>query len=374
MESLTRLKRRGILAAATAAVAELVAKQSMQPVGATGTPITTGDTVTATTTTTLDATASTTALVVKNNFTGSVDQMSFGIAGFASGGAAGVFGRNNDLNGVAVWGEAPNGTGIFGDSSSRAGVAGSSNANGIGAVTGASSGGTGIGVLGQADSSLAVGVSGTSTQGIGGSFQGGHAPLLLVPAGSGIGHPVAVAHTVGEFYVDSAGTVWYCAAGGTPGTWQQLTGIAVVTLGGVSSSSGTTEVDVTGAANNTAALYGSNQSSGTGCIGVKGTAANGLGASFQGGHAPLLLVPGAVPAANLAATGHQAGELYVTSDNRLFFYTGTAWHEVALGPPNALPQAQPASTVSPPAPAPLPPTQSPGGGSGSPNPLPNPRP
>ena len=64
----------------------------------------------------------------------------------------------------------------------------------------------------------------------------------------------------------------------------------------------------------TIAMYGENLSTGTGGVGVMAASTTGIGASLQGGRAPLMLVPGAVSIANLTATGHQAGELYVTSE------------------------------------------------------------
>ena len=115
-----------------------------------------------------------------NGFPGVPDAKSDGIQGFTVNPApqttpptsnAGVFGRNNDLNGVGTWGEAPNGTGAFGDSSSGSGVAGSSN-TGTGlygqSTSGAGAQGfssSGIGLYGQ--SSSGVGISGLSTSSYG---------------------------------------------------------------------------------------------------------------------------------------------------------------------------------------------------------------
>lgn len=66
--------------------------------------------------------------------------------------------------------------------------------------------------------------------GNGGVFQGTYgvvatgrlAPLRLVPATTGIGAPTAGQHLQGELYVDSAGALFYCRIGGTPGTWVTL--------------------------------------------------------------------------------------------------------------------------------------------------------
>ena len=61
--------------------------------------------------------------------------------------------------------------------------------------------------------------------GYGGQFEGGFAPLRLVPqsADTGrIGHPTTSPHSAGEFYVDTQGSLFYCKVTGTPGTWVQL--------------------------------------------------------------------------------------------------------------------------------------------------------
>ena len=44
------------------------------------------------------------------------------------------------------------------------------------------------------------------SNGYGGQFASGFAPLHLVPESSGTGPPTARQHNVGEFYVDSQGT------------------------------------------------------------------------------------------------------------------------------------------------------------------------
>lgn len=55
---------------------------------------------------------------------------------------------------------------------------------------------------------------------LGGYFQGSIAPLRLgaaQTAGPPSGH-----HEMGELYVDSGGTLYYCQAAGTPGTWRRV--------------------------------------------------------------------------------------------------------------------------------------------------------
>ena len=88
------------------------------------------------------------------------------------------------------------------------------------------------GGLGQLNSGLygygvngATGVTGNSTTGVGAVLSGGLAPLRLTPSGA-TGAPSAGAHTAGELYVDSNGQLFFCTAGGTSGTWVQLSATA----------------------------------------------------------------------------------------------------------------------------------------------------
>lgn len=91
----------------------------------------------------------------------------------------------------------------------KVGVAGSSDA----AV------GFGAGVYGYNPTGYAI--RGDSTNGYGGGFNGGLAQIRLIPS-SNTGKPNSGTHSVGEFYVDSGGTIFYCVSGGTPGNWIKL--------------------------------------------------------------------------------------------------------------------------------------------------------
>ncbi|MHB8645459.1 MAG: autotransporter outer membrane beta-barrel domain-containing protein [Thermomicrobiales bacterium] len=99
-----RIKRRGLIAGAAALVAVALTKQETR-VGAfsnTGTFSSAG-----------------------NGYNGSQDNFNDGIQGYTQGANwAGIFGRNNDSNGVGVFGIAANGVGVFGQSSNGAGVSG----------------------------------------------------------------------------------------------------------------------------------------------------------------------------------------------------------------------------------------------------------
>jgi hypothetical protein len=70
-----------------------------------------------------------------------------------------------------------------------------------------------------------IGVHGKATHsppdGYGGLFEGGKAQLRLVPATTA-GKPTTGAHTKGEIYMDSAGSLFVCTASGTPGTWKKI--------------------------------------------------------------------------------------------------------------------------------------------------------
>ena len=80
--------------------------------------------------------------------------------------------------------------------------------------------GDGPGVTG--DSARGTGVNGFSTSGYGGQFDGGKAQLKLVPKGT-TGRPTTGSHAKGEIYMDTAGALFVCTVGGTPGTWRRFT-------------------------------------------------------------------------------------------------------------------------------------------------------
>jgi hypothetical protein len=76
----------------------------------------------------------------------------------------------------------------------------------------------------------AVGVEGFSTTGYGLFGAGAIAPLVL-NAASSTGPPTG-SHVLGEFVVDSGGTLFYCTTSGNPAAWVNLsTGSNLVTLG-----------------------------------------------------------------------------------------------------------------------------------------------
>jgi hypothetical protein len=118
---------------------------------------------------------------------------------------------------------------------------------------------------------------------------------------------------------------------------------------------------------NTTAVNGTNQATLSGSVGVLGNATNGIGGSFQGGTAALRLVPGTLASTALTATGHQAGELYVTSDHLLFFFDGTQWRQLQLGGTTTTSTPTPTPTVPTPT---VIPGSTPTTLSGSPNPIP----
>ena len=290
----TAMKRRGILAAAGAVVAGIVAKQAGQPVsaatgGTQGTPLIVGANYANGT-----ANMGTQPTMVFNGLstTGSyyaadafvaASQSGSGVQGYAFTNGVGVAGYNiggTASNASGVYGSAGSGIGVYGVSASSSGggvgVQGAGNQDNTFNTTGFPIGvrgsvqdtgygvygkaGNGFGVYGIADGGIGVngfstgdigvrgeippnspaantvavkgvnqstgaggiGVQGQSTTGLGGSLQGGLAPLRLVPAASGTGAPATGAHAAGELFVDAAGLLFYCRAGGTPGTWTRL--------------------------------------------------------------------------------------------------------------------------------------------------------
>jgi hypothetical protein len=68
----------------------------------------------------------------------------------------------------------------------------------------------GAGGAGYSDDVYGIGEG----NGYGGQFASGIAPLRLVPASSATGQPTARQHNVGEFYVDSQGSLFYCKVSG----------------------------------------------------------------------------------------------------------------------------------------------------------------
>jgi hypothetical protein len=114
---------------------------------------------------------------------------------------------------------------VHGTSGSDVGVGGFTE-GGFAGVAGVASIGRGVRGVGGV-----IGVEGVATEALGGAFTGGLAPLLLVPSGAP-GAPSSGLHSAGELRPDSSGVLWYCSAGGTPGTWVRLTGVRSGTPGG----------------------------------------------------------------------------------------------------------------------------------------------
>ena len=201
-----------------------------------------------------------------------------------------------------------------------------------------------------------VGVEGRSTSGYGAEFNGGLAPILLIP-GASAGPPTSGTHAVGEVYVDSVGVVWTCQVAGTPGVWVPAlvggaTNVTAPTTLSVPPGSDlvTLTVENTGTGPSGAALVGSD--GGTGTVGgVRGELDNvandspavegitngtgpalagachgaGYGAALEGGLAPLWLQPAGTPGPPTSGA-HQLGELY-------FDVNGVQYRCVAAGTP-----------------------------------------
>jgi hypothetical protein len=135
----------------------------------------------------------------------------------------------------------------------NAGVLGDTSNDNEAGVVGSSSGGPGLyAITGGNGQSGVVGGDVSKTGGYGGYFQGGLAPILLVPAGAA-GPPTSGTHAQGELYVDANAVLYICTAAGTPGTWQQIMTVPVGSLPTVTAISptsgpttGGTTVTITG--------------------------------------------------------------------------------------------------------------------------------
>ncbi len=213
------LKRRGLIAGAAALVAGVLAKQAAEPVAA-GTDGDVvggaGNTFGTTTTVILSPHSQTSPAFVGNNFyQGSPDTHGDAIQGYTTNpdttvSNAGVFGRNNDLNGVGLFGEAPNGTGAFGDSASGSGVAGNSS-SGAG-VFGASV--TGNGVQGISTGGL-YGVRGDSGAPGGPVGAAGLLGVALAPNAIAFGSVVAGGATIAGYFNGDVKIIGNYSATGT---------------------------------------------------------------------------------------------------------------------------------------------------------------
>jgi hypothetical protein len=145
--------------------------------------------------------------------------------------------------GIHGFGQVQNGTGALGQCSDGFGVQGkgmngvygeSSTPDGWAGVVGRNNASAGIGTFGEGTNGIGVqgigktGVHGKSTGGWGGLFEGSQAQLRLVPKGT-TGKPTG-AHTKGEIYMDSAGTLFICVASSTStaaAKWKKVSAVAV---------------------------------------------------------------------------------------------------------------------------------------------------
>jgi len=160
------------------------------------------------------------------------------IVALNGGSGSAFYGEIGSTVSAAINGRNNNGTAIHGIG--RAGIVGVSSATGYEGVYGQHLGTYGFGVVGDGTGAGAgvlgrngagegvrgegkVGLYGKSTTsgGYGGQFEGGKAQLRLVPRGTP-GKPTSGTHAKGEIYLDSAGTLFICTVGGTPGTWRKV--------------------------------------------------------------------------------------------------------------------------------------------------------
>ncbi|HEV2237283.1 MAG TPA: hypothetical protein VGR57_11535 [Ktedonobacterales bacterium] len=140
-----------------------------------------------------------------------------------SGSSMGVYATSS--GGIGVQGISASGDAVRGQTTNGSGVYGSST--------------TGIGVYGTSTDQNGVRAISTNLDGIytvggryGASVQGSLAQLHFQGLPGTPGAPTAGTHDRGELYVDGSVTLWVCVAGGTPGTWVRLSGVANGVPGG----------------------------------------------------------------------------------------------------------------------------------------------
>ncbi len=163
-------RRKLLLLAGLGAGAGLGGRQLAQ--AANGDAVVAGQQVTATALTAVQSTVTGNPAVRASNAVASgYDAKADGVQGYADGANnAGLFGRNNALNGVGVAGAAPSGTGAYGESLSGTGVGGKSTS---GTAVYAEATAAGHGVIGVSQSGFgAYGVSTSSYGLLGANFNG----------------------------------------------------------------------------------------------------------------------------------------------------------------------------------------------------------
>jgi hypothetical protein len=133
----------------------------------------------------------------------------------ANGGQFGVFGASTSGTGVRAF--SGSGTGLDASSSSGTAVKAASTGS---AGTGVFSSGS-HGVVAVGTGSTGIGIQAQSASNYGGTFSGGAAPILLIPATT-VGAPTTGRHQVGELFVDKNGHLFYCTTSGAPGVFKQL--------------------------------------------------------------------------------------------------------------------------------------------------------
>ena len=229
------MSRRAVMAAAAGLTATgVVAVAGASPAAAAnGNPVLAGNETTATATTTLTSSVAGNAAFAAQNPSTSpstgIYARSAGYSGFGQ--YAAVVGDSDDRTGVAglsantngVLGRSVQGDGVLGISTLGGGVTGIASNSLSPAVQGQHQGTSGTGVYGSCSGGKAL--EGFSSSGWGAQLYGGRAQLFLHVQGTRAAPTLdTTAHSSGELVRDSAGVLWYCTTGGTPGTWRRLAG------------------------------------------------------------------------------------------------------------------------------------------------------
>jgi hypothetical protein len=196
------------------------------------------------------------------------------------------------------------------------------------------------------------GISAGSNGGTAGRFASLGGPQLHLEPNSGTGAPATGAWSKGDLYVDSAGSIFFCTASGSPGTWQNLSAGGGGSVSDATTSAvGVVEVDHAPSGAHPVALTTDSTTMPSGLLGTTGTkAAAGNDSRLSDARTPTAhesshlpggsdaidwtgtIHPSGTHAARPAAAAANAGALYYETDTTdLFRSTGSAWTQVAKG-------------------------------------------
>lgn len=308
-----RLKRRGLIAGAAVLAAAVLAKQTATPVIA-GYSLQTDTTNATSGTTVINGTTTggaTPSFRVANN-SANTDANADAIQGYAAGaGNVGVFGRNNDLNGIGIRGNAPNGQAVVGETGDGVAVSATALATGgtaiyassiSGVAVNAVSGASGTAIIANATSGYGVLGASTNIHGVFGQTNAGWANAgvygLAANTGSAIGVFGTSPNGAGLAGTSTAGMGLYASS---------VSGVGIAAYSTTSHGITASTRDlygVVGGSTNSIGVYGASSAS----HGVYGAAGTGAGAAAVYGYASS--VNAVAVAGNAVSPATNAGIFY----------------------------------------------------------------